>query len=418
MIHSMSLDLEEKLRSRGFPLRVRYGPERVSREGYKTVIVMARDHESGDSIGAPKGNQRNPRYRFARRLGCVAEIFAASTKPGAAVHDHEGLCDAITDAFLVALYEWGAEAKVGNIDITSSKYLTKAERNDIERWPGLVYQVRFNVARGVYQLDFEGGAQLEGSYTKVANETNTFDPFNPDQISGLIGRWRGQDVVLNGANVSSATDISDSGTEFPMAQSDPSKQPVLNVDDPDFGGKSSIEFDGVSELLFNSTLITPESISIFANGEDRPFTVILVAKRITGVNSSTFWSWGGTNGDLIRAITTGTDGVNELYQKSPPSILASAGPLPLVSDPPRMLSWADSGTERIFRVNNILIGGAGQDFDADAITINHCTFGATKSSVEFGHMAYKFSEALIYDRQLTADEITKIYSFERNEYSL
>ncbi len=125
MIHSMSLDLEDKLRSRGFPLRVRYGPQRVSREDYKTVIVMARDHEGGDTVGAPQGTQRNPRYRFARRLGCVAEIFVASTIPGAAVQHHEGLCDAITDAFLVALYEWGAEAKAGPIEITVSKYLTK-----------------------------------------------------------------------------------------------------------------------------------------------------------------------------------------------------------------------------------------------------------------------------------------------------
>lgn len=183
MIYQMALDLEANLQELKFPIHVHYGPERTEREGYDDVIVMERDRQGQDVVLAPRGQQRNPRHVRDRQLACVATIFAVSTKGGAHVGDHEDLCERYVDAFVAALYDWGVASRAGDIAVTSAKYLDKSQRADTETWPGVAYEIRFRVPRGVTRKDFDGAGLKQGLISSTTTTTKvSVDGGTPETV--------------------------------------------------------------------------------------------------------------------------------------------------------------------------------------------------------------------------------------------
>jgi hypothetical protein len=163
MIYEMALDLRDMLHAKRFPVDVRYGPDRAPKKNERAsaVITIERDTESNDVYGPAQGPRQNPRIRGVRVLAARAKIYAKSSLPGAHIGDHERFCEQLADALLVAIYEWGAQAKTGGIQIASARYIREEHRADIEVWPGVVYEILFGVPRGVADLTWPAAGEKQ-----------------------------------------------------------------------------------------------------------------------------------------------------------------------------------------------------------------------------------------------------------------
>lgn len=174
MIYNLSRDLEGLLLAQQFPIRVVYGPEHTTRPPNRDVIVLERDRDNGDQIGAPQGVHPNPTLPLVRQLGVLVHVYARANVSGARVNDHEHLCDQYVDAVLVHLREWAVATRAGALAWGESRYLRAEELGaSFAAWPGVVYMLRFRVPRGVTRITFEGDARPEGAFTQVSNQTHT-----------------------------------------------------------------------------------------------------------------------------------------------------------------------------------------------------------------------------------------------------
>lgn len=173
MIYRMARDVGEAMRARGFRVREEYGPERTQRDGYYGgVIVFERDRESGDRYEAPRGAKRNARKIATRMLGVVATVYAQSAVSGARVNEHESECEALVDGLLASLYDWFERTRAGVFTPISLGYVPASDRDDTEVWPGVVYQVRFQVPRAVSVLDYQGIGAPTGAANSISNRTD------------------------------------------------------------------------------------------------------------------------------------------------------------------------------------------------------------------------------------------------------
>jgi hypothetical protein len=192
LIYRLSRDVEDMLRAKKFPVRVHYGPERLTRMANPGhgVIVFERDRDSGDGVRAIQGTQRNARASRIRDLGVVVTVFAQSSQPGARVNEHEALCDRYVDALIVALDDWFQGAKTGkaHAEFTESRMMRGEELEaEYQQWPGCVYRLRFDLPRGVRDWTYtaedvrprgdlpgasQPGALPEGSPEGVSNEAH------------------------------------------------------------------------------------------------------------------------------------------------------------------------------------------------------------------------------------------------------
>lgn len=166
----MVQDIAAALAARKYPYPVLYGPERVQRHGYAQAIVFERDRTQNDTIGAPNGRQQNPQKQYTRGLACVATVYAASSLAGAHVGDHERECEAVVDGVVTALNDWVTEARSG-VDFVGGTYLDAKTRDGVEQWPGVAYELRFRILRGVFRRDYDGAAQPTGTVAGVARTT-------------------------------------------------------------------------------------------------------------------------------------------------------------------------------------------------------------------------------------------------------
>lgn len=199
-LYPLSKDIQGLLRAKNFPLRVHYGPERMHREGYPdNVVIIERDREASDTIGPPRGVQRNPRKMRVRGLAGAATIYARSSKAGAHVGDHETLCEKFVDALLVALEHWATETRAIEIPVTESRYLSADERlqlarthapgvdaTAIEQWPGAVYRIKFAVPRALLDLNYAGEGLPTGTLAApgIRSRTDVTAPGYEDPATG------------------------------------------------------------------------------------------------------------------------------------------------------------------------------------------------------------------------------------------
>ncbi len=177
MLYECSKQIQTLLSAQLHPVRVKYGPERIKRGHYPSghVIVVERARDADDTLSAPKGLNQNPRRVFDIALACKATIYARSSLPGAHDGDHERELEKIRDAFLVALYKWGAGARAGAIAVSGARF-SAPEAEGPEKWPGAVYELRFTIPRGVFDRAHvgeqnAGTARPTGTATGVGNTT-------------------------------------------------------------------------------------------------------------------------------------------------------------------------------------------------------------------------------------------------------
>ena len=177
MIYTISREIADKLVTRGVPFPVVYGPEREVRTNLgvgRNRIVIQRDDQSGDPVGPARSQRQNPRMVGLRSVGVVVRIYAQSTVEGAQRHDHERLADRVEDAFEVVLKQ-----VVGARDTlyrwrTPPRFLRADElaMQGLGVWPGVVYESRLEIDRGVYDTTYaDGSAPGEFALADVASST-------------------------------------------------------------------------------------------------------------------------------------------------------------------------------------------------------------------------------------------------------
>lgn len=166
MLLAICYQLREALTARGVPWDVVDGPERL---GQTTTaiphIVLERDRQTGDLYAPPTTDRRNPRLDHVRWIGAVLRVFAKSSVASARPMDHEREADLIVDQCMVAL-RGIVSARKTLWQIGSAKLLTADEANErgLESWPGVIYEVRFAVARGVTDAPFDGTTASEATF--------------------------------------------------------------------------------------------------------------------------------------------------------------------------------------------------------------------------------------------------------------
>jgi hypothetical protein len=177
MLYEASKQIQALLSAQLYPVKVKYGPERIKRGHYPSghVIVLERARDADDTVSAPKGLNQNPRRVYDIALACKATIYARSSLGGAHDGDHERETEKIRDAFLAALYKWGVGARAGAVQVSGARFTAAAEEGP-EKWPGAVYELRFTVPRGVFDRAYAGEqnagtARPTGTAAGVGNTT-------------------------------------------------------------------------------------------------------------------------------------------------------------------------------------------------------------------------------------------------------
>lgn len=179
MLYEFCKDIRGFLAAKKYPVAVRHGPDRVTREHYPTghVVVFERDAASGDKLGPAETRNVGPGlppFLRAVTLGSKATIYARSSLPNAHRGDHERECEKIRDAVLCAMYKWGVAGRVGDLPISKMGYVENTDKPEV--WPGLKYEILFGLPRGVYDREYVGEQNAgaggpTGSATGVGNTT-------------------------------------------------------------------------------------------------------------------------------------------------------------------------------------------------------------------------------------------------------
>lgn len=180
MLYEFARAVQEQVSARHYPARVVFGYEPARRGAYHGHLVVFEHDEAGDTTGPPLGAKRNPRRVRSRYLGCKAEIYVRSSLPAAQRGDHERECEKIVDALHVAFDALGGR---GGIEVKGGKYVAGKDSPDgaqtngtPAKWPGVCYELRFTLARGVYDREYiaeqnPGAPDPTGAATGVQNQT-------------------------------------------------------------------------------------------------------------------------------------------------------------------------------------------------------------------------------------------------------
>lgn len=164
MIHELAGLLRTALAAKGVPYEVVYGPTATPPKVGSTRIQILRDTDAGDQVLGPRSQHLNARQFSVRAMGALARVHATSTLAGAQRHDHEDLADAIVDQLQIELYKIARDAK------TLIRFVRAGIVTDqtADGWSGALYELRFQLDRGVRDTKWTGEAAPEGSFTGTA----------------------------------------------------------------------------------------------------------------------------------------------------------------------------------------------------------------------------------------------------------
>ena len=122
-----------------------------------------------------------------RNIACVARIFAKSNLPGAGVHEHERQADQAADKLTIALHR-SVRLRNSEYFVTSIKLLSASDLKfeGLEAWPGVVYEIKFSVERGVFDTNWAG--------EKAPETVLTADNFGNPTVT-ITGTTAGNNVM-------------------------------------------------------------------------------------------------------------------------------------------------------------------------------------------------------------------------------
>jgi hypothetical protein len=152
MIDHLAEYVRHTLERRKLGVPVSYTERLTPGLGTGNRVIFERPREAGETISFPRGvGSRGQARRVAERgvTGKVT-IYGQSSADGATVGGHERVADAIVDATIAAMVEWAKRARLGQITWLSAGFLPAPEGDTVEVWPGVKYEIRFRVGRGVF----------------------------------------------------------------------------------------------------------------------------------------------------------------------------------------------------------------------------------------------------------------------------
>lgn len=180
MISLFAQGIAEALAAQKYPAQIEYGPGVTPQpENYPHGLIrIERDPTASDGLTAPQGSRQVPQYKAMRLVAARATLYIQETLDGARLEDHEDLCEAYVDAFIVAAGEWCSAAERGSnpFRVGGMSYLTAEERNREQVWPGVAYRIQFTVNRAVMKVAFDGFTRstfpMTGDRRIIANRTD------------------------------------------------------------------------------------------------------------------------------------------------------------------------------------------------------------------------------------------------------
>ena len=150
MIYEITKEIRAELSSKGVPYPVIYGPERAPLSMVDVRLVVERNRSGTDRLDGPRKHAANPQMFGVLWQACRCRVFARSTLPGAGVQDHEREAALIVDRFTVALHRV-VRTRKNVYSVTRARFLSakELELDGLEAWPGVVYEIEFEIDRGV-----------------------------------------------------------------------------------------------------------------------------------------------------------------------------------------------------------------------------------------------------------------------------
>ena len=157
MLRELSSEMQSELDVRACPFRIVYGPERAPISLVNCRVVVERDRGGTENVSSPKSRAPNPHMVAVRSTAGKCRVFAKSSLPGASVSDHERVADQMVDKLTVALHTC-VRRRNTEYRISGSHVLTQEELqlSDLEAWPGVVYEFKFEVDRGIFDTTWTG----------------------------------------------------------------------------------------------------------------------------------------------------------------------------------------------------------------------------------------------------------------------
>lgn len=164
MLFEISKEIAALFSAANCPYKIVYGPERSPSTIAQSRVVIEYDRQGSDTTKAPKGRFANPPMVSLRSVACTCRIFAKSSLAGAGIHNHEREANALADLFLVAIHKV-VRSRCSEYRITRAKFLSVDELKytGLETWPGAVYEISFEVDRGVFDTTWTGEKSTEAT---------------------------------------------------------------------------------------------------------------------------------------------------------------------------------------------------------------------------------------------------------------
>lgn len=169
MIYEVARELETALRDKGVPLPVVYGPEPTRGDSQRERIVVQRTE---DDFGPLRSQWTNPRGKgLAILQGVTIRIYARSPMGGSRIHDHERRAYHVLDRIIVAL-DKVVRSRKNNVAITAGGIVPPVDVTTDGAtqtpWPGVVYELRLTVDRGVFDRTWPTAADPNGGIADEA----------------------------------------------------------------------------------------------------------------------------------------------------------------------------------------------------------------------------------------------------------
>lgn len=161
MLYDVAKIVSTELIARGCPLKVIYGPERLQDVGLTdSRIVIERPRPGSDPVLPPRASKLNPPRRAEREIAGVVRVYGHSTLAGARVQDHEEIADQAVDLVIVCLQIAAARLET-TMSVGAGGYLSASDVDleELESWPGVVYELPMSIRRAVYDRTWAGEAK-------------------------------------------------------------------------------------------------------------------------------------------------------------------------------------------------------------------------------------------------------------------
>lgn len=152
--------LSKALKAKGVPFEVIDGPAQQPLAIGGSRVQLLSDEELGDQFLPPRGAHRNPRMYAILAEGGIARIHASSTKEGARRRDHHRVARLVAKQIYAELVKIIGAANTVWRPVRAGVVL---DPTTPDGWSGVVYEFRFQVEFGVFDVTWTGKAAAEAA---------------------------------------------------------------------------------------------------------------------------------------------------------------------------------------------------------------------------------------------------------------